>query len=116
MKSGDTIRNQKSGETLTMLVSEGERGGTRQLYKVHLPARRPSPPLHYHIAFTETFTVITGMLDLYVGRERRHVLLKPQESVTAQIGQLHTFADERDDTTVITIETKPPGGVLRAFQ
>jgi mannose-6-phosphate isomerase-like protein (cupin superfamily) len=116
MKAGRTIRNNSTGETLTMLVSEEDNDGIRQLYEVRLPPRRPSPPIHYHVAFTETFTVIEGMLDVYFGRERRHGLLKPRESVTAQIGRLHTFANERDEAAVITVETKPAGGVVKAFQ
>jgi hypothetical protein len=49
-------------------------------------------------------------LDMYLGRERKHVVLNPQESLTAQIGQLHTFANERDVPAVITVETKRLAG------
>jgi hypothetical protein len=48
--------------------------------------------MHYHVAFTETFTVMEGALDFYLGRERRRVTLPPGQSVTAEIGQPHTFA------------------------
>lgn len=116
MKAGQTIKNNQTCETLTMLVSEEENGGARQLYQVFLPPRRPSPPPHYHLAFTETFAVLEGALDIYLGKERRHILLRPRESVTAEIGQVHTFANERDQPTVITIEAKPAGGVVKAFQ
>ena len=50
MRSGETIRNHATGETLTMLESEQENGGARQLYVVRIPPRRPSPPMHYHVA------------------------------------------------------------------
>ncbi|HUD57656.1 MAG TPA: hypothetical protein VMR02_20670 [Terracidiphilus sp.] len=43
-------------------------------------------------------------------------MLKPQESLTVEIGQVHTFANEREELTVIRIETKPAAGVVRAFQ
>jgi mannose-6-phosphate isomerase-like protein (cupin superfamily) len=99
-----------------MLVSKEENGGTRQLYQVHLPPGRPSPPFHYHLKFTETFSVIEGALDLYLGREHRHIVLNARQSVTAEICQVHTFANERDTSAVITIQTKPAGGVVRAFQ
>ena len=99
-----------------MLVSEEESGGARQLYQVRLPPRRPSPSLHYHLRFTETFSVIAGALDIYLDRERRHILLHPHESLTAEIGQLHTFANNREQSTLITIDTQPAGGVIRAFQ
>ena len=112
MQSGETIRNDTAGETLTMLES----GGVRQLYAVRIPPRRPSPPLHYHVAFTETFTVMEGALDFYLGRERRRVTLGPGQRVTAEIGQSHTFGNDRDEWTTFTVDTRPPGGVVAAFE
>jgi hypothetical protein len=41
MKTNRTIRNNATGETLTMLVSEGENGGACQVNEVHLPPHRP---------------------------------------------------------------------------
>lgn len=116
MRSGETIRNEVTGETLTMLEGERESGGVRQLYAVLLPAHRPSPPLHYHVAFTETFTVTEGTLDVFLGRERRRVTLTAGESVTAELRQPHTFANDRDLPVRFTVETRPPGGVVGAFQ
>jgi hypothetical protein len=99
-----------------MLVSEEDTAGERQLYEVYLPARRPSPPLHYHVAFTETFSVLHGALDLYLGPRRQHLVLHERESKTVEIRQLHTFANNRDRATEIRIETVPAGGVVKAFQ
>jgi mannose-6-phosphate isomerase-like protein (cupin superfamily) len=112
MVNGDTIRNDGTGETLTMLESSG----MRQLYAVRIPPRRPSPPLHYHVAFTETFTVMEGALDFYLGRERRRATLGPGQRVTAEIGQPHTFANDRDEWTTFTVETRPRSGVVAAFE
>lgn len=116
MKKNQTIGNKQTGETLTMLVSDEDNAGALQLYRVHLPPHRPSPPLHYHLAFTETFTAQEGTLDIYLGRERQHILLKPGESATAEIGQPHTFANHANAPSVMTVETKPAGGVVKAFQ
>jgi mannose-6-phosphate isomerase-like protein (cupin superfamily) len=116
VRAGETIRNNNTGETITMLVSEEENGGTCQLYQAYVPPRRLGPPLHYHVAFTETFTVIEGTLDVYLGPQRRRVVLRPQESVTVRIRQLHTFGNERDQGAVITVESKPAGGVAKGFQ
>jgi mannose-6-phosphate isomerase-like protein (cupin superfamily) len=116
VKANQTIRNKQTGEKLTMLVSEEENGGALQLYRVHLPPHRPSPPLHFHLAFSETFAVQEGHLAMYLGGERRHVVLGPGESLTAQLGQPHTFANQTDLPRIMTVETKPPGGVVRAFQ
>ena len=42
--------------------------------------------------------------------------MNPQEKLTAQIGRLYTFSNERDVAAVTTIETIPAGGVVRAFE
>jgi hypothetical protein len=46
MKKDQVIKNDATGETLTVLVSEQENGGACQLYEVRLPPHRPGPPLH----------------------------------------------------------------------
>jgi hypothetical protein len=53
MKKGQVIKNNATGETLTVLVSEQENGGACQLYEVRLPPHRPSPPLHYQVVFVK---------------------------------------------------------------
>ena len=72
-----------------MLVSEEENSGACQLYQVCLPPRRPSPPLHYHVDFIETFNVKQGQLDIYVDRDQKHLLLLPGDNATAHIRQPH---------------------------
>lgn len=116
MRKDQTIGNRLTGETLTMLVSEEDTGGALQIYRVNLPPHRPSPPVHYHLAFRETFAVEEGTLDVYVGRKRTHIVLKAGDRATVQIGQPHTFANHSDERSVIRVETRPAGGVVRAFQ
>lgn len=116
MKKNQTIRNNATGEALTMLVSDEETNGACQLYEVFLPPHRPSPPLHYHVDFTETFTVKLGKLDFYVGRDQKHLLLKSGESATAEVRQPHRFANEHDEPVIFTVKTKPAGDVVKAFQ
>jgi mannose-6-phosphate isomerase-like protein (cupin superfamily) len=116
VKKNTVIENRETGETLTMLISEEDNAGGMQLYRVHLPAHRPTPPLHYHIAFAETFTALEGTLDMYIGRERKHVLLNVGESVTVPAYQPHTFANNSGLSCTMTVETRPAGGVVKAFQ
>ena len=116
MKKNQIIRNNATGETLTMLVSDKENSGACQLYEVHLPPHRPSPPLHYHVDFIETFTVKQGKLDIYLGKAQKHLPLLPGESATARIRQPHRFANDHDEPVIFTVTTKPAGGVVKAFQ
>jgi mannose-6-phosphate isomerase-like protein (cupin superfamily) len=116
MQKNQAIRNNATGETLSMLVSEDENGGTCQVYEVHLPPNRPSSPLHYHVDFAETFTLKSGKLDFYVGTEQRRLSLQPGDSITAQLRQPHRLANDHDETVTFTVKTKPAGGVVTAFQ
>lgn len=112
MDAGASISNDHTGETLTMLISNE----ARQLYRVLLPPGRPSPPLHYHVKFTETFKVIEGSLDLYLGRERKLLALNAGDSFTVPIGRPHTFANHRATASLISVESNPAGTVAEAFQ
>ena len=116
MEKNQIIKNNATGETLTMLVSDEDNGGACQLYEVFLPPHRPSPPLHYHVDFIETFTVKQGNLDIYVDRDQKRFLLQPGESATAHIRQPHRFANDHDEPVIFTVKTEPAGGVVRAFQ
>jgi mannose-6-phosphate isomerase-like protein (cupin superfamily) len=116
VKKNAVIENRETGERLTMLVSEEENGGALQIYRVLLPAHRASPPLHYHLAFTETFTAVEGTLDMYLGWERRHLRLNAGESMTVQIYQPHTFANTSNQPCTMTVETRSAGGVVKAFE
>jgi len=74
MEKGTVICNRETGETITVLVSEDETHGALQLYRVRLPPHRAGPPLHYHVALRETFTVIEGTLNTYIPITSRHRL------------------------------------------
>jgi quercetin dioxygenase-like cupin family protein len=89
MKKNQIIRNNATGERLTMLVSDEDNSGACQLYEVR-PPRRPGPPLHYHVDFLETFTVKRGQLDIYVDKDQKHLLLQG-ETATAHLRQPHRF-------------------------
>src|SRR5258708_10016913 len=85
MKKNRVIRNNATGETLTMLVSEEENSGACQLYEVCLPPRRPSPPLHYHVDFIETFTVKQGTAPTSTWTDTRNICCFCQETVRPRI-------------------------------
>jgi quercetin dioxygenase-like cupin family protein len=116
MKVGEQIQNLNTGETLTMLeIGEGSKD-SYQRYQVVLPPRRPSPPLHYHLAFTETFTVMDGTLTMYLGREKQKSTLTAGQSLTAEVGVCHTFSNDRDEPCTMSVTTRPAGGVVNAFR
>jgi hypothetical protein len=87
MKKKRVISNDATGETLTMLVSEEENSGACQLYE--FVCRRAQSAASLPGGFIETFTVKQGQLDIYVGRDRKHLLLLPGDSATAHVRQPH---------------------------
>jgi mannose-6-phosphate isomerase-like protein (cupin superfamily) len=116
MKIGEQIGNLKTGETLTMLDSAEGRLDSFQRYQVVLPPHRPSPPLHYHLAFAETFTVVAGTLTMYLGRERQESTLTVGRSLTAEVRVCHTFSNDREQPCTMIVTTRPAGGVVNAFR
>jgi mannose-6-phosphate isomerase-like protein (cupin superfamily) len=116
MKQNQTISNRYTGETLTLLVDEKGNGGASNKYEVYLPGRLPGPPLHYHIDFIEIFTVKKGQLDFYIGKEERNVRITAGQSLTAEIKQLHRFSNNCDEPVTFTVESRPAGGLVKAFQ
>jgi hypothetical protein len=80
-----------------------------------LPTRRTGPPLHCHVDFTETVTVKGGNLDIYVGKDRKHLLLQTADSATAEIKQPHKFANDHHVPVIFTVKTKLPGGVCESI-
>jgi mannose-6-phosphate isomerase-like protein (cupin superfamily) len=116
MKPHQTISNKRTGETLTLLISEKDNDGACNKYEIFLPAYRPSPPLHFHTDFIEIFTVKKGVLDFYLDKEERLVSLGEGQCLTAEINQLHTFANDHDEPVIFTVEARPAGGLVKAFQ
>jgi mannose-6-phosphate isomerase-like protein (cupin superfamily) len=116
MKPYQTISNKQTGETLTLLISEEDNGGVCNKYEIFLPAHRPSPPMHYHTDFIEIFTVKKGVLDFYLDKEKRRVSIGEGQSLTAEINQLHTFANDHGEPVIFTVEARPAGGLVKAFQ
>jgi hypothetical protein len=51
-----------------------------------------------------------------LGHHKSHMALGPGDSHTVQIGELHTFANDREEWTLITVDTRPCAGVVRAFE
>jgi hypothetical protein len=56
------------------------------------------------------------VLDFYLDKEKRLVRICKGESVTAQIRQLHSFENDHDEPVIFTVEARPAGGLVKAFQ
>jgi mannose-6-phosphate isomerase-like protein (cupin superfamily) len=116
MRVGETICNRRTGESLTLLADGKGAGQPAQRYRVVLPPGRAGPPPHYHVAFAETFAVVDGALDMFVGRRMAASRLLPGESLTVEPGTAHTFENSAGNACTLLVTARPAGGVVDAFK
>ncbi len=116
MKVNQKITHEPSGESLTLLVDGDLNGGKSSKYEMYLPPHDQGPYVHFHTKFKEIFTLREGRLDFYLGEDQRLTRLTPGQSITAEIGVLHSFRNDYDEPAVFTVEGIPAGGFTRAFQ
>jgi len=53
---------------------------------------------------------------MFLGYERSPLILREGEATTVQFRQPHTFGNQSDYPTVMIVETRPAGGVIKAFR
>jgi mannose-6-phosphate isomerase-like protein (cupin superfamily) len=90
-----SIYNPLIGDTVTFLETASETGGKYCLVQVMLPAGGGNG-LHYHTAFSEYFTGISGTLSVDVGKEK--LALKKGQSYLVRENVIHRFYNETADT------------------
>lgn len=101
------IENPLSGERMTFLTTGEETGGEFARVRCELPAGASGPPLHYHLTFTETFEVVEGTLDMYVGGKKHHRVLKSGEVAHAPVKVPHTFWNSISEPVVFEAVVQP---------
>ena len=101
------IENPINGERTTFLVTGEETNGEFAKIKDELPAGAAGPPLHYHLAYTETFEVLEGRLDLCVGTRRNQLVLGSGDSAHVPLKTPHTFWNSSGEPVVFVTEIRP---------
>lgn len=101
------IENPINGERMTFLITSEETNGEFAKIKDELPAYAAGPPLHYHLAYTETFEVLEGRLDVCVGGKKHHRVLKSGESAHVPLKTPHTFWNSSGEPVVFVTEIRP---------
>jgi mannose-6-phosphate isomerase-like protein (cupin superfamily) len=70
-------------------------------------ANAPGVVMHYHLAFTESFEVLEGTLDLSVGTKENHLVLAEGESVFVSLDTAHRFWNSSPEPAVFEVEIRP---------
>ena len=105
IRSGDTIHNPVTGETLTFLEASCDTGGEYVLVECTVEPDGFVASPHVHPSQTERFEVVSGKLGLRAGRAIQH--LEPGESAVVEPGTAHKFWNAGDDRAVFRCEVRP---------
>jgi mannose-6-phosphate isomerase-like protein (cupin superfamily) len=103
-KKMETIENPVIGEKITFISTSKQSGGEKTLMEIHLGPKGGNP-LHYHKRFSETFKIKEGELNVQL--DKAIEVLKPGDTVTAQILQRHRFFNTSGKSVVFLCELTP---------
>jgi quercetin dioxygenase-like cupin family protein len=105
IRTGDTLQNPVTGETLTFLTTSADTGGELVVVECTVEPDGFVASPHVHPAQSETFTVVKGRLGIKAGGSVR--LLEPGESAVVEAGAGHRFWNAADERAVFRCEIRP---------
>jgi quercetin dioxygenase-like cupin family protein len=94
IRSGDTLVNPVSGETLTFVETAAQTGGDYTVVECRVQPGGGVPMAHVHPNQSETFEILEGELSMKAGRDK--LVAQPGDVVTVQPGQVHKFWNDGD--------------------
>lgn len=103
------IENPVSGERVTFLVRAEETGNEYVRIRNEVVPGAVGPPMHYHFAYQETFTVLEGTIDFYLGSKKNRLTLAEGGTVRVPIGEKHGFRNNSSERAVFEVEMRPAG-------
>jgi quercetin dioxygenase-like cupin family protein len=105
IRTGDTLQNPVTGETLTFLTTSADTDGELVVVECSVEPEGFVASPHVHPAQSETFTVVKGLLGIKAGGDVRH--LAPGESAVVEAGTGHRFWNAGDERAVFRCEIRP---------
>jgi mannose-6-phosphate isomerase-like protein (cupin superfamily) len=110
-----TIENPLSGERVTFLATTQDSGGQYVRIRNETAAGARGVVPHYHLTYTEAFTVLEGRLDMAVGKTDPFVL-RPGESAFVPLRTAHRFWNSSDAPAVFEVEIRPARNFEKALR
>jgi len=86
-----SLENPVTGEHVTILETTEETEGTLVKTRTTLPGGATGVVLHYHLSYTETFTVVEGRLDMCIGGKKQYRRVESGETVHVPLRVPHCF-------------------------
>ena len=105
IRTGDTLQNSVTGETLTFLTAAADTDGEYSLVECTVEPDGFVASPHVHPSQTETFTLVKGKLGIKVGRDV--LALEPGDTAVVEPGQAHKFWNAGDTRAVFRCEIRP---------
>lgn len=110
----EQIDNPVTGDRMTILQSSlhssHEQDKACAKIRFDLPPGAKGSPLHYHTRMTETFTVLSGCLEMEIGQKGSRCTLQVGERVSVPAGMHHSFRNASEDWVTFTSENQPAEG------
>jgi quercetin dioxygenase-like cupin family protein len=105
IRTGDTIHNQVTGETITFLATSADTDGEAVVIETVVQPDGFVAAAHVHPSQTERFAVAEGTLALKVdGQEKT---LSPGDVAIVEPGQAHKFWNAGDEPVRFVCEVRP---------
>ena len=114
IRTGDSIANPVTGETVTFRRTAADSGGEVVIAEVTLEPGGSVPGAHVHPNQTETFRVIAGVVGFRVGRGRR--VASTGETVVVEAGTAHAFWNAGEGRARFLCEVRPALGFERLLE
>ena len=105
LRSGDTIENPVTGETLIFHRTAADTGGEYTLVECIVKPKGAVAGAHVHPNQVETFHVISGRVGFRAGR--RKIEAGPGETITVEPGMVHKFWNAGEEDARFICEVRP---------
>ncbi len=113
----EKISNLATGDMIEFLQTDEDTNGKMSNFIMTLAPKSSwaKSPRHFHPFQTETFRVISGELNLTVGKQK--FKLKPgDEKVVVDKFVLHSFWNETDEAVIFEAEIYPPKNIEKGLR
>ena len=114
IRSGDTIVNPASGETITFVETAAETGGEYTVIECSVAPGGGVPMAHVHPKQSETFEVLEGELSMKAGPDR--LVAVAGDVVTVLPGEVHKFWNASDEVVRFRCTITPSIGFERFLE
>jgi len=114
--AGDTIENPVDGERLIFVHTVEDTGEDELVIEYYIPPGTSAVPAHVHLATEETFEVLAGTLEVWIGARRDRQRLSAGDVIALPPRVAHQHGNGGADVLHVRESFRPAGNLEIAFQ